>query len=181
MATDGSVVENASSSEGSIYSTNPSFNLRAILMWSIYDFPAYGLLAGQVTKGYRGFPPCGPHVSTRRSKSLGKNVYLGHRRYLAIHHSYRRLKNSFDGEEDHQGPPRVMFVHDQLRFAKQRGDWLASSAENKEGDKLDPIHEHGVKRNNALFALPYWKVQTSDFCFTLQSNACLLIVEPLYS
>ena len=98
MTTDGSVLENASSSEGSIYSTNPNFNLRAILMWSIHDFPAYGLLAGQVTKGYRGCPPCGPHVSTRRSKSLGKNVYLGHRRYLAMHHPYRRLKNSFDGE-----------------------------------------------------------------------------------
>jgi hypothetical protein len=92
MATDGSVVENASSSEGSIYSTNPNFKLRAILMWSIHDFPAYGLLAGQVTKGYKGCPPCGPHVSTRRSKALGKNVYFGHRRYLAIHHPYRRLK-----------------------------------------------------------------------------------------
>ena len=98
MTTDGSVLEKASSSEESIYSTNPNFNLRAILMWSIHDFPAYGLLAGQVTKGYRGCPLCGPHVSTRRSKSLGKNVYLGHRRYLAMHHPYRRLKNSFDGE-----------------------------------------------------------------------------------
>jgi len=58
MATDGSVLEKASSSERSIYSTNPNFNLRANLMWSIQDFLAYGLLAGQVTKGYRGCSPC---------------------------------------------------------------------------------------------------------------------------
>ena len=100
-AINGSILEMAHSSVKSIYSTNPNFNLQAILMWSIHDFPAYGLLARKVTKGYMGCPPCGPHVSMRRSKCLGKNVYLGHRRYLAMHHSYRRLKNSFDGEEDH--------------------------------------------------------------------------------
>ena len=38
-----------------------------------------------------------------------------------------------------------MFAHDHLRFAKQREDWLASSTENKKKNKLDPIHEHGVK------------------------------------
>ena len=86
MTIDGSVLEKASSCEGSIYFTNLNFNLRAILMWSIHDFPAYGLLAGQVMKGYRGCPPCGPHVSTRRSKSLWKNVYLRHCRYFAMHH-----------------------------------------------------------------------------------------------
>jgi hypothetical protein len=96
---------------------------------------------------------------------LGKNVYLGHRRYLAMHHPYRRLKNSFVGEEDHGGPPRVLFAHNILRFAKQREDWLARSTRNKKGDKLDPNHEHGVKKKNALFVLPYWKVHTSDFFF----------------
>ena len=35
---------------------------------------------------------------------------------------------------------------------------MLESPVNKEGDKLDPIHEHGVDRKNALFALPYWKV-----------------------
>ena len=161
-AIDGSVLEKVYSSVESNDNTNPNFKLQAILMWSIHDFPTYGLLAGQVTKGYRVCPPCGPHVSTRRSKSLGKNVYLGHHCYLAMHHLYRRLKSSFDGEEDHRGPPRVLFPHDILRFAKQREDWLAGSTGNKEEDKLDPIHERGVKRKNALFALPCWKVHPGD-------------------
>ena len=160
-AIDGSILEKAHSSVVSNHNTNPNFKLQAILMWSIYDFPAYGLLAGQVTKGYRGCTPCGPHVSTRRSKSLGQNVYLSHHRYLAMHHPYKRLKNSFDGEEDHQGPPRVLFPHDILRFAKQIENWLAKLTGNK-GDKLDPIHEHGVKKKNALFVLPYWKVHPND-------------------
>ncbi len=41
---------------------NKHFVLKAILMWCIHDYPAYGLVSGQVTKGYKG---CGPNVSTR--------------------------------------------------------------------------------------------------------------------
>ena len=72
-------------------SENHNFVLRAILMLCIHDYPAYGLVSGQVTKGYRGCVECGPNVTTRRSMSLGKNLYLGHRRYLRRNHPYRRL------------------------------------------------------------------------------------------
>jgi hypothetical protein len=37
-----------------------TFNLRVMCMWSIHDFPAYGLFAGCVTKGHVGCPSCGP-------------------------------------------------------------------------------------------------------------------------
>src|SRR5579875_885180 len=67
------------------------FKLRALLLWCIHDFPAYGLTSGQVTKGYRACTECGPEVTTRRSKALGQNVYVGHRRYLSRSHPYRRL------------------------------------------------------------------------------------------
>ena len=52
------------------------FTLRALILWCIYDYLAYGLTSGQVTKGYRACIECGPHVSTRRSKALGKNVIV---------------------------------------------------------------------------------------------------------
>ena len=51
------------------------FNLRAILMWTLHDFPAYGLLSGLTTKGYKGCPVCGPSTVSRQSKILRKNVY----------------------------------------------------------------------------------------------------------
>jgi hypothetical protein len=76
------------------------FSLKAILIWCIHDFPAYGLASGQVTKGYKGCPECGPYVTTRRSLALGKNVYLGHRRYFNRGHPYRRQKRPFDGKEE---------------------------------------------------------------------------------
>ena len=50
---------------------------------------------------------------------------------------------------------KKLYPRNTFRFAKQREDWLLESPVNKEGDKLDPIHEHGVKRRNALLARPY--------------------------
>jgi hypothetical protein len=34
------------------------FNLKAICMWSIHDFPTYGLFVGCMTKGQVGYSPC---------------------------------------------------------------------------------------------------------------------------
>ncbi len=56
-----------------------SFKLQGILMWTIHDFPAYGLIAGCVTKGYKGCPICGPAIVTQYSKHMKKMVYIGHR------------------------------------------------------------------------------------------------------
>ncbi len=37
-----------------------TFNLRAMCMWNLHNFPPYGLFVGCVTKGLMGCPPCGP-------------------------------------------------------------------------------------------------------------------------
>ena len=39
--------------------TKSFFNLKAVLMWMINDFPAYRNLSGCVNKGYMGYPLCG--------------------------------------------------------------------------------------------------------------------------
>ncbi|KAH0987638.1 hypothetical protein GBA52_014815 [Prunus armeniaca] len=36
-----------------------TFNLKAVLMWTINDFPAYGNLSGYSTKGEKACPVCG--------------------------------------------------------------------------------------------------------------------------
>jgi hypothetical protein len=56
---------------------NRSFNLKVILMWCIHDCPVYGLVSGQVTKGYKGCTECDPNVTTCRSAMLGKNLFFG--------------------------------------------------------------------------------------------------------
>jgi len=51
---------------------------KAICMWSIHDYPTYGLFASFQMKGYMACPLCGLDVDTRCSAHLKKNAYLGH-------------------------------------------------------------------------------------------------------
>ena len=41
------------------------FNLRGVLMWTLHDFPAYGLISGLTTKGFKACPVCEPHTISR--------------------------------------------------------------------------------------------------------------------
>ena len=85
---------------------NRIFTLRAILMWTISNFLAYGLIFCFTCKGYKGCPCCGPNTDTRMAKTGdmlpnkiirgSKIVYGGIRRYLPRHHLYRRNRK-FNG------------------------------------------------------------------------------------
>jgi hypothetical protein len=61
--------------DATVYQGMKEFTLRVLLLWTIYDFPAYGLIAGCVTKGFRGCPVCGPSTKSKRSAALKKNLY----------------------------------------------------------------------------------------------------------
>ena len=71
---------------------NERFTLRAILLWTINDFPAYGNLSGSIVKGYNACPICLDKTKPTRLKHGGKMAYIGHRRFLGRHHPYRKLK-----------------------------------------------------------------------------------------
>lgn len=141
------------------------FNLRALLMWTISDFPAYGLISGLCCKGYKGCPCCGPSTEARMAKTGellpdrttrgSKIVYGGIRRYLARHHPYRRNKR-FNGEHEYRAKPPVVTGVDVIRYAAWRQSYLDLGG--KEDGKYDPVHTTGVKRLSALFELPYWQV-----------------------
>ena len=67
--------------DASAKNENMNLMLKAILMWCIYNFPAYGLVSGKITNGNRGCTKCGPSLTTRCSKRLTKYVYLGYRHF----------------------------------------------------------------------------------------------------
>ncbi|KAA0056223.1 uncharacterized protein E5676_scaffold460G00110 [Cucumis melo var. makuwa] len=66
------------------------FQLRASLLWTINDFPAYGDLSGWSTKGYQACPICKKDISSFGIR--GKISFIGHRRYLPENRSWRRSK-----------------------------------------------------------------------------------------
>ena len=138
------------------------FTLRAMLLWTIHDYPAYGLIAGCVTKGYQGCPICGPNVTTRMSRALRKPLFIGHRRYLSRHHPYRRSTTAFDGTREFRGPPPRVHATEVIERAEQRVQWLENGG--RAGSRGDPVREHGIKRKSILFSLPYWEVREKLYC-----------------
>ena len=58
-------------------STEQTFKMHAVVMWTINDFPAYGNLSGWSTKGYLACPNCNEDKSSQRLTS--KIGYTGAR------------------------------------------------------------------------------------------------------
>jgi len=142
------------------------FTLRGILMWTISDYPAYGLISGLCTHGYKACTVCGPHTDGRVAKSENKLdahkkakgrkiVYGGSRRWTSRTHPYRR-NLQFDGKVEFRATPVRMTAEQTIQCGKEREEYLANGG--RKGADDDPVHEHGVKRRNALNDLPYWTV-----------------------
>jgi hypothetical protein len=136
-----------------------SFQLRAMLLWTIHDFPGLGTVEGFSHQGYAACPWCGEHLGAEHSVELGKCTYGGTRRWLSDGHPYRsqRMKDHFDGKMEERPKPRSVGVEDQMQHAAQYAAWKASG--NREGAAGDPSKVHGVKRLSILYRLPYWKVR----------------------
>lgn len=142
--------------DASMYQGSRMFNMKAILMWTIHDFPAYGVVAGCVTKGYKGCPVCRLNTVSRRSLSLKKNVYDNHhRRFLPANHAWRSRRAEFEGVPENRGPPGKMTADQILHWGRLRESWVELGATPAASD---PARQSGIKRVCALFSLPYWKV-----------------------
>ena len=80
--------------------TKTYVTLKAVLLWTINDFPAYGNLSGCVNKGYKSCPICGDDTVAKYLSHSRKMCFQGHRRYLAKHHPYRKQKAAFNGQQE---------------------------------------------------------------------------------
>ncbi|XP_074341917.1 uncharacterized protein LOC141679313 [Apium graveolens] len=95
------------------------FTLKAVLMWTINDFPAYGNLSGCVNKGYKCCPICGDDTVAKYLTHSRKMCYQGHRRYLPLHHPYRRQKAAFNGQQEFGQPRRTLSGEEVLAEQEQ--------------------------------------------------------------
>ncbi|GJY50749.1 hypothetical protein Tco_0441596 [Tanacetum coccineum] len=91
------------------------FKLKASLMWTINDFPAYANLSGWSTKGRVACPVCANSTHSRWLKHGKKICYMGHRRWLKPNHSCRFQKERFDGTVENRGPPTPLTGSDVLK------------------------------------------------------------------
>ncbi len=97
-------------------STKQNFVMRATLMWTINDFPAYGMLSGWGTQGKLACPICMNDTKSFRLKYGGKNSWFDcHRRFLPLDHTFRRSRKGFTKKRvEKDGPPNVL-TGDEIR------------------------------------------------------------------
>ncbi|KAI5347609.1 hypothetical protein L3X38_000496 [Prunus dulcis] len=139
------------------------FTLRAALMWTINDFPAYGNLSGCVVKGYKACPICGDDTPSHRLKNGHKICYIGHRKWLPINHPYRRQRAAFNGKPEYGIPPEPL-----------TGEEVLHMVEN--GDRVC------WKRKSIFFDLEYWKylpVRHALDVMHIEKNVCDSIIGTL--
>ncbi|GKC28199.1 hypothetical protein Tco_1035493 [Tanacetum coccineum] len=83
--------------------TCQKFNMRAMVLWIINDFPARSSLSGWSGQGYKACLTC--NKDTLSTRVLGKTAYVGHIRFLKKPHKWRRSLD-FNGEIEDEDPPR---------------------------------------------------------------------------
>jgi len=91
--------------------SHTTFTLKAMLLWTIQDFPTYGNLAGCKVKGKMGCPVCGKQTDSLWLSNCRKHVYMSHRKSLSPTHVYRPKKAWFDSKAEHGRRGRILTGH----------------------------------------------------------------------
>ncbi|XP_019227915.1 PREDICTED: uncharacterized protein LOC109209161 [Nicotiana attenuata] len=151
-------------------STKEIFQMRAALMWTINDFPAYGNLSGWSTYGRFACPSCNINTQSRRLKHGRKFCYMGHRRFLKSGHKYRNDAKSFHGTKETRPAPCPVSGSLLLNQVKDIKFTLGQSSEGVSG-----VMKNTWKKRSIFFNLPYWKsnlVRHNLDVMHIEKNVC---------
>lgn len=70
-------------------SLKQNFQMRAALLWSISDFPAYSMLSGWSTAGRLACPHCREKSDAFTLEKSGKQSWFDcHRKFLPLNHTF---------------------------------------------------------------------------------------------
>nr|XP_016446420.1 PREDICTED: uncharacterized protein LOC107771546 [Nicotiana tabacum] len=136
-------------------STKQNFRLHAALMWTINNFPAYGMLSGWSTAGKLTCPCCTEDTKAFTLKYGGKNTWFDcHRIFLPMNHEFRRNTSAFmKNRTDFEEPPACLCSEEIWNRVKDMPKVTEST--------LSKIPGYGVTHNwtkqSIFWELPYWK------------------------
>ncbi|XP_013729011.2 uncharacterized protein LOC106432716 [Brassica napus] len=149
-----------------------TFNLRAMLMWTISDYPGLGTLAGCKVKGKQACNVCGKDTPFRWLKFSRKHVYMCNRRRLRPGHPYRCRQSWFDNTLEEGTVPRIQSgaeIFEQLKDfrndfgrpldkkGKRKRSGLVDGEELSEEECDEESDRWRWKKRSIFFDLPYWK------------------------
>jgi hypothetical protein len=94
------------------------FGLKASLFVTISDSLATRNLSGQSKKVGCGCPHCFREIDSHYLRESQKIVYMGHRRYIPMKHSFRSMKDKFNGNNEKSHPPHHLTDHEVYEMLK---------------------------------------------------------------
>ncbi|XP_004305381.1 PREDICTED: uncharacterized protein LOC101300470 [Fragaria vesca subsp. vesca] len=157
------------------------FKLKAVLFWTINDFPTYGNLSGSIVKGYNACPICVDQTKPYRLKKSNKMGFLRNRRWLPRYHPYRKQASAFDNTIENDDAPAPLTGEE--TFARVQGLPKASGKKNSPAPyKGPPENRPCWKKKSVFFELEYWKflpVRHNLDVMHIEKNCCDAILGTL--
>ena len=134
-------------------STNQTFVIKATLLWTINDFPAYGMLSGWSTAGILGCPICMERSKAFRLKHGKKPCYFDcHRQFLPLNHTFRRNKKEFTKNRIERSHPPLRLTGHQIW---ERVQEFPTVIENPHGTTFAYGSTHKWTKRSIFWDLPY--------------------------
>ena len=144
-------------------STSTNFTMRAVLLWTISDFPEYGMLSGWTTHGRVSCPYCMESTDAFQLKNGRKTSWFDcHRRFLPINHPYRRNKKLFRSKRVVRDTAPPYLSGEEI---EKDIDYYDAQDTIKKGDNWHTTAnmsagygtQHNWHKKSIFWELPYWK------------------------
>ncbi|XP_065878103.1 uncharacterized protein [Euphorbia lathyris] len=140
-------------------SLKQNFRLRAALMWTISDFPAYSMLSGWNTVGENACPYCMEHSNAFSLPNSEKVSWFdNHRKFLPLNHTYRNNRTKFRRNcVERRPPPPIKTGQQILSEIEDFGLLRVTEPDFENVNKLICGPNCGWKNRSTFWDLPYWK------------------------
>ncbi|XP_043807342.1 uncharacterized protein LOC122721981 [Manihot esculenta] len=135
-----------------------NFNLRAALMWTISDFPAYAMLSGWSTAGRTACPYCMEDSDAFTLTRGGKQSWFdNHRKFLPPSHSFRRNKTAFRKNVSVTKKAKPPIFGEEI--LKQINELGFKRVIDEDAFEINSSlsKQCGWRKRSILWDLPYWK------------------------
>lgn len=138
-----------------------NFQIRAVLLWTISDFPAYAMLSGWSTHGKLACPYCMDQSGSFQLKYGSKPCWFDcHRKHLPIKHSFWKDVNNFRANKKETVIRPIPYpsgdeIWEQVRHLPTVYEGVPFHPKNEKPPGFGVTH-NWVKRS-IFWELPYWR------------------------
>ncbi|XP_010550812.1 PREDICTED: uncharacterized protein LOC104821593 [Tarenaya hassleriana] len=143
-------------------SQKENFRLKAVLMWTISDFPAYGMLSGWSTHGRLACPYCMDDIQSFQLRHGRKSCWFDyHRRFLSLDHPWRRNKINFRKNKIVTDSPPLLLTGEEILWERIESihglDKTIDCGGNGHRKPCEYGETHNWYKRSIIWDLPYWR------------------------